>query len=183
MSDKKTKAPKKNRKKQGKVRWEQLENEYISSRISYKDLAKKHKITQRQVEKYGSEHNWVQKRRDFVGEVSANVKNALINDETNKQLDYLAEIGDASKKIIEAVTSAVNDKEQFFKRCFYSEEKNKVVEYTTEKIDGAAVNQVLKALEKVTDIYCAAYGIERKENTKKYEINIALPEGMKEYGE
>lgn len=183
MSDKKSKAPKNKRKKQAKVRWEVLENEYISSRISYKGLAEKYKITQRQVENYGSEHNWVQKRRDFIGEVSENVKNALINDETNNQLDYLAEIGEASKKIIEAVTSAVKDKDQFFKRCFYSEEQNKVVEYTTDKIDGAAVNQVLKALEKVTDIYCAAFGIEREVNTPSYEISITLPEGMKEYGE
>ncbi|MBQ8504555.1 MAG: hypothetical protein IJ491_09820 [Clostridia bacterium] len=183
MSTKKTQTPKKKRKNQAKVRWEVLENEYISTRISYKDLAAKHKITQRQVEKYGSEHNWVQKRRDFIGEVSENVKNTLINDETKKQLDYLAEIGEASKRIIEAVTEAVNDKDQFYKRSFYSVEKNEVVEYRTDKIDGAAVNQVLKALEKVTDIYCAAYGIEKEENKKRFEIDVVLPEGMKEYGE
>lgn len=170
-------------KKQRKIPWQKLENEYISSKISYKDLSDKHNIPKRQIERYASEHKWVEKRREIVGEVSANVKKAIINDETNKQLDYLNEIGEAAKKIIEVVTKAVSDEDQFYKRSFYSEEKQQVVEYKTEKIDGAAVNQVLKALEKVTDIYCSAYGVERKENTKKYEINVNIPEGAKEYGE
>lgn len=170
-------------KKQRKIPWDKLENEYISSRVSYNELSEKHKIPKRQIERYASEHQWVAKRREIVGEVSANVKKAIINDETNKQLDYLSEIGEAAKKIIEVVTKAVEDEKQFFRRSFYSEQEKKVVEYETEKIDGAAVNQVLKALEKVTDIYCSAYGIEREENTKKYEINVTMPEGAKEYGE
>ena len=175
----------KKRKKQVKVRWEKLENEYISSKISYKDLADKYKITQRQVEKYGSENNWVQKRRDFVGEVSANVKKSLIQSETDKQLGELREIGAMLQNLKKVALEATKDEKQFYKRVWFDADTGKATEFETSKFDTQGFGQMVKAVEKLTDAFRDVYNIVREDDGKQKTVNVnfTLPKGTEEYGD
>lgn len=182
MSEKKPKKKASQNKKLKKVNWEKLENEYISTKISYKNLAFKYKIAERQVEKYGSEHNWVQKRREFVGEVSGNVKKALIQNETDSQLKKLEALTDAADKLSDIIHTALCDEKQLYRRSFYSVEKGEVIEYETKKIDTAALSQIAKALEKTADVIRDLNGIVREEKKTKIEATLILPKGAENFG-
>ena len=184
MSEEK-KKPTKKRKKQAKVRWEKLENEYISSKISYRDLANKYKLSQRVVEKYGSEHDWVKKRRDFVGEVSANVKKSLVQSETEKQLGELEDIGTMLQNLKRVALEATKDDKQFYKRVWFDADTGKTTEFETTKFDTQGFGQMVKAVEKLTDVFRDVYEIVRDEDTKgkTVTVNFTLPEGAEDFGD
>lgn len=167
----------------GKTKWEKLEKEYISTKISYRDLAKKHKISERQVMRHGSEHNWVEKRRQFVGKVSAEVEKSLIQNETDKQVRELTAIGEAADILKDEILKACRDPKQLYKRSFYNTDIHEVVEYETTKIDGNALNQLVRALDKLTDIIRDVKGIEKNENDKKVNVEFNMTEALEEYGE
>ena len=178
----KDKKPTKKSKNVGKINWEKLEKEYISTKIGYRALADKHKISSRQVMRYGSEHGWVEKRRQFVGKVSAEVEKSLIQNETDKTVRELQAIGDAADILKDEILKACRDPKQLYKRSFYSTDKGEVVEYETSKIDGGALNQLVKALDKLTDIIRDVRCIERIENDRKVTIEFTSREALDKYG-
>ena len=181
MSDKKKQTAKKS-KNVGKIKWEKLEKEYISTKISYRDLAKKHKISDRQVMRYGSEHNWVEKRRQFVGKVSAEVEKSLIQTETVKTIADLQAISDAAEVLMYEVLNACSDPEQLYKRSFYDCEKGEAVEYRTSKIDGNSLNQLVRALHGLTDIVRDVRGIDRTEKDRRVTVEFTTKEALEKYG-
>lgn len=178
----KEKKPTKKSQNVGKLKWEKLEKEYISTKISYRDLAKKHKISERQVMRHGSEHNWVEKRQQYVSKVSAEVEKSLIQNETDKTVAELKGIGDAADILKNEILKACQDPDQLYKRSFYSTDKGEVVEYKTSKIDGGALNQLVRALDKLTDIIRDVKGIEKSENNKTVTVEFTMKEALKEYG-
>lgn len=181
MSDKEKKPTKKS-KNVGKINWEKLEKEYISTKIGYRALAKKHKISERQVQRHGSEHGWVEKRRQFVGKVSAEVEKSLIQNETDKTVKELKEIGESADILKKEILKACQDPSQLYKRSFYSTEKGEVVEYETSKIDGGALNQLVRALDKLTDIIRDVNGIRSEEKDARVTVEFTMKEALTEYG-
>ena len=179
----KEKKPTKKSQNVGKLKWEKLEKEYISTKISYRDLAKKHKISERQVMRHGSEHNWVEKRQQFVGKVSAGVEKSLIQTETDKTVKELKEIGEAADILKNEILNACKDPSQLYKRSFYNTDTCSVVEYETSKIDGSALNQLVRALDKLTDIIRDVKGIEKGEGNKTVTVEFSMKEALTEYGE
>lgn len=181
MAEKKKKPTKKS-KNVGKINWEKLEKEYISTKIGYRALANKYKISERQVSRHGSEHNWVEKRQQFVGKVSAEVEKSLIQNETDKTVKELQAIGEAADILKDEILKACKDPGQLYKRSFYNTDKGEVVEYETSKIDGGALNQLVRALDKLTDIIRDVNGIDKGEKDKHVTVEFTMKEALKEYG-
>jgi hypothetical protein len=163
---------KKTAKKQRKIPWQKLENEYISSKLSYKDLSDKYKVPKRQIERYASEHKWVQKRKEIVGEVSANVKKAIVQKETDKQIGKLDAIADAVDILRDEVLNALSDGKQLYTRSFYDTDKGQVIEYQTSKLDGGQLNQFVRALDKLTDIIRDVNDMARENQKVTVEFNM-----------
>jgi hypothetical protein len=51
--------------------WEQIENEYVTGQVSYQALAKRYKISTKQVARQGKARGWLEKRRQFRLKTSA----------------------------------------------------------------------------------------------------------------
>lgn len=89
------------------IDWIKLRNEYIHSKISYRKLAAKHKISESSVKKRGKLENWGQLRKEkytkITAKVSQKTEEKIIDDTTNQIID-LIELGDKlAAKIDEAI--------------------------------------------------------------------------------
>ena len=72
--------------------WEKIKREYISSRISTKELAKKHGIRVRTVEDRCASEGWVQQRKDFEKKVSERTVAKTTEKLAENQSDILAKV-------------------------------------------------------------------------------------------
>ena len=57
-----------------KVDWLKVEKEYVRTKISQRELAKKYKVSEVQVARHSKEGNWVKKRKQFVSKMKAELK-------------------------------------------------------------------------------------------------------------
>ena len=57
--------------KHDKKFWDSLENEYIITSISYRDIIDKYKVPKRTLEEYAKKENWTEKRGQFRGNSAA----------------------------------------------------------------------------------------------------------------
>lgn len=85
--------------------WDSIRQEYISTNISIKDLAKKYKVRERTVAEYCSKEEWVAKRKKYKQDVSKKVTSKLASKMATKKADEFMEILDltglAQKKLRE----------------------------------------------------------------------------------
>lgn len=72
--------------------WDSIRQEYISTNISIKDLAKKHKVRERTVAEYCSKEEWVAKRKKYKQDVSKKVTSKLATKTAAKKADEFAQI-------------------------------------------------------------------------------------------
>lgn len=85
--------------------WDSIRQEYISTNISIKDLAKKYKVRERTVAEYCSKEEWVAKRKKYKQDVSKKVTSKLATKTAAKKADEFAQILNltsmAQKRIME----------------------------------------------------------------------------------
>lgn len=72
--------------------WDSIRQEYISTNISIKDLAKKYKVRERTVAEYCSKEEWVAKRKKYKQDVSKKVTSKLATKTAAKKADEFAQI-------------------------------------------------------------------------------------------
>lgn len=156
-----------------KINYKKLETEYISTRISYRQLAKKHNLSERQIARYGKEHGWVEKRQQFVGKVAAKTQSALIQSETDK----LLAICSAVDFLKDTVADALSDPQQLYTRVWFDAETGTATEYTTSKIDVSAVKSLAGALKDLASVVRDVYGIAAQSANNEININFVLPKG------
>lgn len=72
--------------------WDSIRQEYISTNISIKDLAKKYKVRERTVAEYCSKEEWVAKRKKYKQDVSKKVTSKLASKMAAKKADEFAQI-------------------------------------------------------------------------------------------
>lgn len=56
--------------KKKKVNWDKIKNEYVTSRISYRDLAEKHEVPFDTLKYRAKKEKWVEKRKEFRHKVA-----------------------------------------------------------------------------------------------------------------
>lgn len=54
--------------------WEAIETEYVTSEVSYGDLVKKHRVSERQLEWHASRDGWVKKREEWRGKTAVKAR-------------------------------------------------------------------------------------------------------------
>lgn len=74
--------------------WDSIRQEYISTNISIKDLAKKYKVRERTVAEYCSKEEWVAKRKKYKQDVSKKVTSKLATKTAAKKANEFAQILD-----------------------------------------------------------------------------------------
>ncbi len=134
-----------------KIDWVAAENDYVTTRMSYADIAKKYSVSGRLVNTYGSEHNWVEKRKEYLKNVSAKLQEKSENKAVNK----LLRLQNCADELVGVIEKTLKDKKQF-NRYVVTENTGdfdqKTSEYVFDKVDTKALRDVVTALKDITAV-------------------------------
>lgn len=134
-----------------KIDWVAAEHDYITTKMSYADIAKKYSVSGRLVNTYGSGHNWVQKRQEYLKNVSAKLAAKSEDNAVNKLL-RLSKVADS---VVDVLEKTVSDAEQF-NRYVVTEASGdfdqRTSEYIFKKTDTKALRDVVTALKDITNV-------------------------------
>ena len=135
--------------------WHAIRTEYITSRISVKDLAKKHGIRLATVSKRSSEEGWVALRKLFIEKTI----HKTIEKESTKAANKLSKELKVADKISDVLEQALNDAEQFRRHIVqdkWVDEDGGMSIVTTERVfekyDMRSLQQAMSALKMVEDM-------------------------------
>lgn len=81
------------------------EHEYITTQTSYRKLAEKYEVAYKVVQRYGVEHNWVQKRKDYISEVARK----SLEKSMEQEIDKLDKCKTATDKAIAVCMEMINN--------------------------------------------------------------------------
>ena len=134
-----------------KIDWVAAEHEYITTKMSYADIAKKYSVSCRLVNTYGAEHSWFKKRKEYLNNVS--VKLAAESEE--KAVKKLLRLSQVADKVVDVLEKTVSDSEQF-NRYVVTEATGdfdqRTSEYIFKKTDTKALRDVVTALKDITNV-------------------------------
>ena len=134
-----------------KIDWVAAEHEYITTKMSYADIAKKYSVSCRLVNTYGAEHSWFKKRKEYLNNVS--VKLAAKSED--KAVDKLLRLSQVADSIVDVLEKTVSDAEQF-NRYVVTEATGdfdqRTSEYIFKKTDTKALRDVVTALKDITNV-------------------------------
>ncbi len=91
--------------------WPQIETEYVSTKISMKQISEKYSIPVGTVQGYARKNKWSTKRKDFNQKV---VEKAIENAE-DSHIDRISTILRVSDKMLKTVEKAIDDPQLFYK--------------------------------------------------------------------
>lgn len=134
-----------------KIDWVAAEHEYITTKMSYADIAKKYSVSCRLVNTYGAEHKWFAKRKEYLNNVS--VKLAAKSED--KAVEKLLRLSQVADKVVDVLEKTVSDAEQF-NRYVVTEATGdfaqRTSEYIFKKTDTKALRDVVTALKDITNV-------------------------------
>ncbi len=134
-----------------KIDWVAAENDYITTKMSYADIAKKYSVSCRLVNTYGAEHSWFKKRKEYLNNVSAKLAAKSEDNAVNKLLRLSA----VADKVVDVIEKTVSDAEQF-NRYVVTEATGdfdqRTSEYIFKKTDTKALRDVVTALKDITNV-------------------------------
>ena len=166
--------------------WNALEAEYITTTISYREMAKKYGLNVAYISKKGRRDRWVEKRRKHLEGVMAE---ALAADE-QRRVERIARLRSTADLLLDKVEQAISELDTKLcrqvekeKQLEYDEESpGKLArEHVTEKetllqvpgiIDRQGLRQIASALRDIRDIQF----LKSEQDTREQAARIALLE-------
>ena len=138
-----------------RINWRKVELDYIKGTVSYRDIAKKYKISTRQVSDRGKKENWVEKRKQFRDETySEALARARVT-----EVDNLKRINGLTEKMISQLEEALADASQFKKyivsKTIYTDGvpvEDEMTEREFTKFDAKSVKNLTSALKDLASI-------------------------------
>ena len=141
-----------------KTNWEKIKTEYVSSTISYRDLAAKHKVSRGDLSERGSKEGWVELRRQHRQNVVAKACRKAADTEAER----LAKVGQLAYKALDVAMEAFEDDKQF-NRYIVSEGRglgeSETVEREFRKVDTKALKDLTTVIKDLTSVIRNVYGL------------------------
>lgn len=160
-----------------KKSWSAIEAEYIRTKISYRQLAKKYNKSEKAVSRYGKEHEWVLKRQQFVRKVSSKTADKL----AEKESDKLAHLCEAADNMAEMIKTALEDPKQFQRRIV-SHMDGTIDEVELKTVNTAAIRQMTGALKDLAAVMRDVYNIPKEDKKQEsIDIEFILPKGCDDF--
>ena len=155
--------------------WDEMKNEFITTKISFRRLAEKYDIAHSAISKRAAREGWAEKRAQFVSEVETQ----LLKKNAKNRANQINRAMLAVSKVLDCALDALDDHEQF-NRHIVSEGRGEGVSITEErifeKVDTKALKDLVSVVKEATvllrDHYDAPTGAEAfarkmaKENLK-----------------
>ena len=141
-----------------RINWAKIKAEYVSSTISYKDLAAKYKVSRGDLSARGSREGWVEQRRQHREEVVAETCRKT----AEKESERLAKIGQVATRALDIAMQALEDEEQFY-RYLVTEGRGmgeyETVERTYKKLDTKGLRDITTTLRELTGVLRNVYSL------------------------
>lgn len=88
------------------TRWSDARQDYITSSLSYRQIAEKYGLCKRQLDERASKEKWVEKRRQYIGKASAKKENIAAEEEAKRFRKTIKCADDLTDEIFQAMTRA-----------------------------------------------------------------------------
>lgn len=129
-----------------KVDWAQVAVEYITGTVSYADLAKKHDVSIRSIERHASAGEWIKRRRDFIDKMTVRKEAA----EGRKRVKREGRYRDIEDKLIDALEKAVGELDLTIKT---KTKKTKTIQYGNKKRPDKPTREVVEEVQEVEAVH------------------------------
>lgn len=144
--------------KKGKVDWEKIRIEYVTTRCSYRQLSEKYGVAIGNISKVSVRERWKEQRERFVHDVYKKAEEK----EKRSQVDRLARLTKATTKAVDVAMKALEDDRQF-NRYIISEGIGGGATETTErefaKVDTKALKELTGVIKDLTALMRDFYNI------------------------
>ena len=142
----------------GEINWDNLRTEYVTTGISHRLLADKHKIGLRLISQHSKEEKWVEKRKEYRIDTASRAHQK----KQDKDVNQLAELTDATQIAIDRVMKILKDEKQFHRHIVYESPlpgTSEAVEKICDKADTKALKDVVNTLKELTGMMRDFYNI------------------------
>lgn len=129
---------------------EKAEHEYITTNISYRELAKKHEVSRQTIESLGKKEEWTKKRKDYRARLSQN----LVEKSMEEDVDKLSNLKTMTDTVIEVAKKRVQE----------------YIENEDMKLDAQEIKQYASAIKDLVAIQRDLHGIVNEEKNKRQII-------------
>ena len=142
----------------GKVDWEKIRLEYVTTRCSYRQLSEKYGVAIGNISKVSVREHWKEQRERFVHDVYKKAEEK----EKRSQVDRLARLTKATTKAVDVAMKALDDENQF-NRYIISEgigggaTETKEMEFA--KVDTKALKELTGVIKDLTALMRDFYNI------------------------
>ena len=144
--------------KPGSVDWTPIRNEYVTTKVSYRQLSEKYGVAIGNISKVSIREHWKEQREQFVQKAFKKAEEKACNKEANR----LARLITATTKAIDVAMEAFEDEKQF-NRYIISEGIGGGATETTErefaKVDTKALKDLTGVLKDLTGLMRDFYNI------------------------
>lgn len=166
-----------------KVDWNQVRVEYVSGKMTYKDLAEKYGVSKVAVGKRAKQEKWVAQRDAY----RRNVATKALGRKQERDTEALTRLMDATEALSESIQRILTDKQQFFRGVqLANPEKDEdgilratALEYVSRKADMKALASAAKAMNEITKAVRNLWDLptgEEERNRKLAERKMRLAE-------
>lgn len=152
------------------LNWDAITFEYISTKISYRDIAKKYGVSGKMVSDAAKRYDWQKKRKAHRDKTL----NKALDKAATKEANLLAKEIKIADKISDVLNKALSDAQQF-NRYLINESLGDGISETSEKvfnkIDMRALKDAAQTLKLVEDMKRSMLGILTVQQKEAIDIN------------
>lgn len=129
--------------------WAKIKNEYISTDISQREIAKKYGIAPSTVARRAKKESWFADREKFESETRAKIAQKLSDSVAKNEVDRLTRVLGLSDLLSDKIEKAINELDIYIAK---NKVKTKVVEYTEDE-KGKPAKEVIEEKEVISEVH------------------------------
>ena len=134
--------------------WDELKTEYVTTDISYNQLADKYKISRNTVRNRGVREKWFDAKKTFVSEKVAKTAEKFKEKVSEEKANKLFSIAESADKMADTIHRVMDDTDQFFRRTNLAGE-----DIVSKKADTKAMKELASAMKDLTSVLRNVYNI------------------------
>ena len=142
-----------------KVQWSRIRQAYVQGNVSYKELAKRHKVSESTLNKVAQKEKWYQQRKEWRKKVAAEVDARACT----READKLAAVTVAADKMGQTLEKIMGDERMLHMHMAVTRDMDgaeAIEEKELEMYNADTIRTLTKALKDMTDVLRNLYGIQ-----------------------
>lgn len=101
-----------------KTDWKKIQKEYVTTKISQREIARKYKVSSAQIANHSKKENWVEKRKQYQSRVYAK----SVKKQEEKDIDHLMKVKSSADKMGKVIEKVMEKSEKMSINIGYAQE-------------------------------------------------------------